>query len=165
MFDAEWEKGTSECLKIEDVPKQRACMDAVGDAWLERRSANLKAREAREAEARKAREAKAEKARRARESEDAKTAPQRARLAAEYKALLAKLYPRHNYIDVVVERSGKGFALYGRHPLFTRYEFDYGEQGPAVSAWVVRVRGELISARINRAGIKTDDGATRFYSF
>lgn len=159
--DAEWDRGMTECLKIEFGPKQKACADVVHEAFEQR----VKEREAKEEAAREAQRKRDAQARKARTAEDAKTAPFREQLAGEYRVLLGQLYPNHNYIKVAIERSGKGFALYGHHPFFTKYEFNYGRQGPQVNAWVVRTQSDLIKARINKVGIKTDQGDTQYYEF
>lgn len=93
----------------------------------------------------------------------AETAPQRARLSAEYNELLIRAYPSLNFIKMRTMPMGSTFALYGQHAMFSRYSFQVGPAGPAIQQWVGIRDRDLRAAGISRVGVQSDDGSATWF--
>lgn len=92
------------------------------------------------------------------------TEPQRNQFAAEYQALLRRLYPNYNYLTVRIAPLGNSFALYGRHSFFNRYSFALGPEGPAIERWANERATRLRAADISQVGVESEDGGAVFFS-
>lgn len=80
----------------------------------------------------------------------------RDKLAQDYRALLAQLFPNFNGIEVRflpnVYGPEWGF-LVADHSMFTPYTFDIGPAGPAVKNWIAEHYAEIQRARITLVGV------------
>ncbi len=59
----------------------------------------------------------------------------------------------YNYVTTKIKKSKGGYTLWAYHSFFGQYEFEIGNFGKEVSAWIARNRYTLKAAKITRVGV------------
>jgi len=59
----------------------------------------------------------------------------------------------YNHVEVKVKKAKGGYTLYAYHSFFNQYQFQIGDFGKKVSAWVSSNRAKLRLAKITRVGV------------
>lgn len=73
-------------------------------------------------------------------------------IATLWKQIVARENPHLNYVDVKIQKSGKGFAIYATHEYFTQYTMSAGPDARLCEEFVQLVREELAAAKVVRVG-------------
>lgn len=73
-------------------------------------------------------------------------------IANLWKGIVARTNPHLNYVDVKIQKSGKGFAIYATHDYFTRYTMSAGSDAKVCEEFIQLTRDELAAAKIVRVG-------------
>jgi hypothetical protein len=59
----------------------------------------------------------------------------------------------YNHVTTAVKKSKSGYTLWAYHSFFGQYEFQIGNFGKGVSAWIDQNRDRLKIAKITRVGV------------
>lgn len=60
--------------------------------------------------------------------------------------------PQLNYVDVKIQKAGKGYAIFATHEYFTRYTMSAGPDAEVCEEFIQLTREELRAANIVRVG-------------
>jgi hypothetical protein len=78
----------------------------------------------------------------------------RGQLENDYLAMINQVnHGYYNHVTAQVKKSKGGYTLYAYHSFFGRYEFDIGNFGKEVSAWINKNYARLKLAKITRVGV------------
>lgn len=82
-------------------------------------------------------------------------------LLVELERECRRLKPSYNGITTVAERDGKGWVLYCKHPMFSRYSFSVGDFGPSLASFIPRFKSRISEVQVVGIGVVNDrsDGA------
>ena len=73
-------------------------------------------------------------------------------IADLWRLTVATQNPHLNYVDVKIQKSGKGFAIYATHDYFTQYTMSAGPDAQLCHEFVQLTREELAAAKVVRVG-------------